>query len=72
MSILGSLSILKLEEIQGGHTGIEVKMKSLLASCLAIGETRKLFGIPEEKLNLKAGLIEPVNFQGGEVRVRRK
>ena len=72
MGTLGSLSILKLEEIQGGHTGIEVKMKSLLASCLAVGETRKRFGIPKEKLNLKTGFIEPVNFQGGEVRIRRK
>ena len=58
MGALSSVPILKLEEIQGGHAGIEMKMKRCLASSLAVGETRKLFGIPEEKFNLKTGFVE--------------
>ena len=72
MGALSSAPILKLKEIQGGHTGIEMKMKRCLASSLAVGEARELFGIPEEKFNLKTGFVERINFQSGKVSIGRK
>ena len=72
IGVLRSVPILKLEEIQGGHAGIEMKMKRFLASRLAVGETGKLLGIPEEKFNLKTGFIKRIHFQSREVSIRRK
>ena len=42
MGALSSVPILKLKEIQGGHAGIEMKMKRCLASSLTVGEAREL------------------------------
>jgi hypothetical protein len=52
-----ALPVFQLEPIQGGHGGIAVNMEGLLGSRRTIAKVGKWFGVPEQKLNLKASFV---------------
>src|ERR671914_1972654 len=60
------LPVFKLEEVECCPRGIEVEMKRLLAARLTVGQAGKLFGITEQKFDVKTGLVVTINLQGGE------
>lgn len=60
------LPVFKLEEVECRHRGIEMEMQSLFTARLAVGQAGKLFGITEQKFDVKTGLVVTINLQGGE------
>lgn len=56
-------------EVDGRETHVQMEVELLLASGLAVGEARKLLGIPEDQLDLKTQPVEAHDFHRLQLRV---
>ena len=60
---------LQFAEGHGGEAGIDLKGEGIGSAGLAVGEPGELLAVAEEKFNLEAGLVVPVERDGVQVQV---
>ena len=53
-------------QVQHGQAHIEMEMEAFLAPGLAVGKAGELFGIPEDKFDLEASGVGPVDKGGAQ------
>jgi len=59
-------------EIEGGERSVEVEMESVAIPRLAIGQSGELLAVTEQKFDLEAGFVVPVEGQRIQVDIGRK
>ncbi|MCB1922010.1 MAG: hypothetical protein KDJ28_18835, partial [Candidatus Competibacteraceae bacterium] len=58
--LTGGVDRLEFTERHGGETGVDLKSDRGAAPGLAMGQSRILFAVAEQELDLKAGLVIPI------------
>jgi hypothetical protein len=67
---IGTLARLQLCKAYGAQTRINMKAQLVSGARLAIAQARELFGIAEQKFDLEARFVIPVDRLGGQRDIR--